>query len=254
MSCETEYDGIRILLFSRFHWSWFDPVAGPSSSGQRSKVVMSRSRRWICSVIWATKCADWNFKRWTLQSRNVQHQSMSSFTFVLALKETQRSCIQSEMCLEIYFCPRVRNWCQLSSALRTQQQRFFAEAPEDSTFAHSGTKNQKLLKKPSWKMSWSKSWVEALLATASGCLSSTHIQTPRTGRSSGSRGPPSALSFQCRLLISNALAQKGFRNQNSELFNTMIQIEATFLVFPEWNIVTFSSSKTCSSETQNHTL
>lgn len=53
-------------------------------------------------------------------------------------------------------------------------------------------------------MSWSKSWVEALLATASGCLSSTHIQTPRTGRSSGSRGPPSALSFQCRLLISNA--------------------------------------------------
>ena len=50
-------------------------------------------------------------------------------------------------------------------------------------------------------MSWSKSWVEALLATASGCLSSTHIQTPRTGRSSGSRGPPSALSFQCRLLI-----------------------------------------------------
>lgn len=57
------------------------------------------------------------------------------------------------------------------------------------------------IKKPSWKMSWSKSWVEALLATASGCLSSTHIQTPRTGRSSGSRGPPSALSFQCRLLI-----------------------------------------------------
>ena len=124
---------------------------------------------------------------------------MSSFTFVLLLKETQRSCRHSEMCLDLYFCPRVCNWCQLSSALRTQQQRFFAEAPEDSTFAHSGTRTR--IKKPSWKMSWSKSWVEALLATASGCLSSTHIQTPRTGRSSGSRGPPSALSFQCRLLI-----------------------------------------------------